>query len=849
MEIKLPELSYVALVGASSVGKSTFAKKHFLPSEVISSDYCRALVSDDENSMEATDDAFDVLNYIVGKRLKRGKLTVIDATNVQPHARQPIVALARQYHCLPVAIVLDLPLNTLKARHAERTDRDFGNHVIPKQYKTLKRTINRLRKEGFSQVYILDNEEDIANVTITRVPLWNNKKHEKAPFDIIGDIHGCFDELVELLEKLGYTVQRKADTFEVIPPEGRRAIFVGDLVDRGNNSPDVLRLVMSMVEAGTGFCVAGNHDAKLLKKLNGRNVQVKHGLAETLEQLEKESEEFVESVKVFLRKLISHYVLDGGRLVVAHAGLREDMQGRGSGAVRSFCLYGETTGEIDEFGLPVRYNWASEYRGKAMVVYGHTPIPDPEWLNNTINVDTGCVFGGRLTALRYPERELVSVEAKKVYAEPAKPLHLSGNQLSAQQAHDHLLDIADVTGKRRIQTKLGRSISIREENSIAALEVMTRFGVHPKWMVYLPPTMSPTETSALPDYLEHPAEAFAYYAKKGIQKIICEEKHMGSRAVIVLCKNEDVAKERFGLVKPTLGMCYTRTGRPFFKDESLHQNILIRLNEAMHKSDLWSTLNTDWVVLDCEIMPWTLKAQSLISQQYASVGVSGTLALKETIDTLKIAQQRGLSVDNLLEEYSMRNETIDLYKNSYRNYTQTVNSIDDIRIAPFHILASEGAVHTDKNHEWHMTTIHHLCESDEKLLFPTNYKIIDLQNNTEINDAIDWWVKMTENGGEGMVVKPYDFLAYEDGKLLQPAIKCRGKEYLRIIYGADYTLEKNLKRLKKRNLGRKRSMAMREFALGVEALERFVKNAPLRQVHECVFGVLALESEAVDPRL
>ncbi len=190
----------------------------------------------------------------------------------------------------------------------------------------------------------------------------------------------------------------------------------------------------------------GNHDVKLMRKLRGRDVQIAHGLANSLEQLEKESPEFCEEVSQFVDDLVSHYVRDDGKLVVAHAGMKEEMQGRGSGKVRDFALYGETTGETDEFGLPVRCNWAAEYRGKAMVVYGHTPVPQPDWLNRTINIDTGCVFGGSLTALRYPEKELVSVPAHAVYARPVKALKPDAANtpaLSSQQVYDDLLEIED----------------------------------------------------------------------------------------------------------------------------------------------------------------------------------------------------------------------------------------------------------------------------------------------------------------------------------------------------------------------------------------------------------------------
>jgi len=307
---------------------------------------------------------------------------------------------------------------------------------------------------------------------------------------------------------------------------------------------------MGMVEAGTALCVPGNHDMKLLQKLRGKDVKMAHGLADSVAQLETEPPEFKSKVAEFLDGLISHYVLDEGKLVVAHAGMKEEMQGRGSGAIRSFALFGETTGETDEFGLPVRYNWAADYRGKAMVVYGHTPIAEPQWLNRTVNIDTGCVFGGKLTALRYPEKEFLSVPALRTYYEPAKPLASAEptTALSQQHEQDDVLDIDDVFGKRIVETRLHGNLTIREENAIAALEVMSRFASNPKWLIYLPPTMSPSETTKQAGLLEHPAEAFAYYRKEHVEKVICEQKHMGSRAVVIVCRDRDAALLRFGVV-------------------------------------------------------------------------------------------------------------------------------------------------------------------------------------------------------------------------------------------------------------------------------------------------------------
>ncbi|MBI3221225.1 MAG: polynucleotide kinase-phosphatase [Bacteroidetes bacterium] len=856
-EIKIPELSLVVLVGISGSGKSSFAKKHFKETEVLSSDKCRGIVSDDENNQAATDDAFDVLNYIASKRLKNGLLTVIDATNVQAEARKPLVQLAKSFHCLPVAIVLNVPERVCEDRNAKRPDRNFGKHVISQQRSQLRRSIKDLKREGFRHIYILDSVEEIESITaIKREKLYSDKKEDTGPFDIIGDVHGCFTELTSLLTTLGYTIQEAENDsthhgFNVQAPEGRKVIFLGDLVDRGPDSPSVLKLVMSMVNNQTAYCVPGNHDMKLHKYLSGKDVQLKHGLALTVEQLKNEHPHFINQVKEFLYSLVSHYVLDGGKLVVAHAGLKEEMHGRGSGAVRSFCMYGETTGETDEFGLPVRFNWASEYRGKPIVVYGHTPVPQAQWLNRTIDIDTGCVFGGKLTALRYPEQELVSVDALQVYTEPVRPLNWDATKaLSQQQEHDDVLDVADVIGKRIITTRLRNNITVREENSIAALEVMSRFAINPKWLIYLPPTMSPSETSALNDYLEHPIEALNYFKSQGVDKVVCEEKHMGSRAILVIGKDEEAIRTRFGIENEGIGVCYTRTGRNFFTDSELEKQFIDRVNKALTSADFWTRFQTDWVCLDAELMPWSAKAQALLKDQYASVGAAASAALTHVMDVLTETTARNLGgLDELQKRFAAKKEMMADYTTAYRNYCWPVNSVDDYKLAQFHILATEGAVHVDKDHVWHMNEISLLCAHDPQWLMATPYHVVDLNDQTAVDATIQWWTELTDKGGEGMVIKPYQFITTGKKGLVQPAIKCRGREYLRIIYGPEYTAPENSVRLKNRGLSGKRSLALREFALGVESLERFVKKEPLRKVHECVFAVLALESEEIDPRL
>jgi protein phosphatase len=854
VNITIPELSLVVLIGPSGCGKSTFARTFFKPTEILSSDFCRGLVSDSENDQTATKEAFEVLHFIARKRLAAGRLTTIDATNVQPESRKPLVALAREYHVLPVALVFNFAEKLCQERNRTRPDRDFGPHVVRNQAQQMRRSLRGLEREGFRHVHIFEKPEDLEGLAIERQPLWNNLRHEHGPFDIIGDVHGCLDELLSLLAQLGYIVERQANSFNVTPPNGRKAIFVGDLVDRGPKIPETLRLVMAMVGAGTALCVPGNHDMKLLRKLRGKDVQITHGLADSLAQLEPEPPEFKKQVSDFIDDMVSHYVLDDGKLVVAHAGMKEEMQGRGSGAVRSFALFGETTGETDEFGLPVRYNWAADYRGRAMVVYGHTPVAQPEWLNRTINIDTGCVFGGKLTALRYPEKELVSIPSVRQYYAPAKPFlpaeaETGTPRLTHQQELEDLLDIDDVIGKRIVETRLHGNLTIREENAIAALEVMSRFAANPKWLIYLPPTMSPSETTEQPGLLEHPAEAFGYFRKERVERVVCEQKYMGSRAVVIVCRDRDAAVRRFGVAEDQIGVCYTRTGRRFFNEDVLEREFLDRINKAIGVSGLWDELGTDWLCLDCELMPWSAKAQELLRQQYAPTGAAARAGLRQSVASLMLASERLDDAKSLLAWYREREEMAGKYVQAYRRYCWPVHALADLRLAPFHILASEKAVHSDKDHVWHMQMASRLSQADSELILATPYKVIDLEQPASEAEGIAWWEELTASGGEGMVVKAMSFLAQGRRGLIQPAIKCRGREYLRIIYGPEYTAPQHLERLRARGLSTKRSLAMREFAIGMEGLQRFIEREPLRRVHECVFGVLALESEPVDPRL
>lgn len=850
--VTLPELCLVVLVGVSGSGKSTFAAENFGPFETLSSDFCRGLVADDENDQSASAEAFDVLHYIAGKRLAAGRLTVVDATNTQPMARKQLVGLARAHDVLPVAIVLDVPESVAVARNSSRPDRDFGAHVVRRQHEQLRRSLRGLGKEGFRKVHVLRGAREIESATVVREKLLNDLRDQTGPFDVIGDVHGCRSELETLLGRLGYGVVRDATgrPVDAAHPDGRRVVFVGDLVDRGPDSPGVLRLAMGMAGAGHALAVPGNHENKLVRALKGSKVQVSHGLAETLTQLEAETPEFRAEVQAFCYDLVSHLVLDGGELVVAHAGLKEAYHGRASGRVRSFALYGDTTGETDEFGLPVRYPWADDYRGRAMVLYGHTPTPEPEWVNNTLCLDTGCVFGGRLTALRYPEREIVSVPAERVWYEPVKPFP-TGDAIGAGRTTGRgpdVLDITDVCGRRVVETADHGRVTVREESAAGALEVMSRFALDPRWLLYLPPTMSPSATSRLPSFLEHPTEAFAGYRSEGVTELICEEKHMGSRAVLLVCRDAATARARFGAEAGVTGAIHTRTGRPFF-DPALTEGVLGRLRAALDTAGIWDELDASFVLIDAELLPWSLKAEGLLRNHYASVGAAARSSLPAAVAGLTRAAARGIDVVELLDRTTARTRNAEAFTAVYRQHVWTTDGVQGIEVAPFQVLATDCATYETRDHSWHLDIADRLVAADSGLVRPTRRILVDAASEKSVAAGARWWEELTEAGGEGMVVKPHANLTRAGKGLAQPGVKVRGREYLRIIYGPDYIDPVNLDRLRQRNLGHKRSMALREYALGLESLRRTVGKEPLWRVHEPVFAVLAMESEPVDPRL
>ncbi|WP_141431101.1 polynucleotide kinase-phosphatase [Bacillus sp. 03113] len=865
-EILLPHAGIILLIGPSNSGKTTFLKTWIgqgilKPSEVVSSDQFRLLVGDtdfidwsnrpkDEGDILLNDyqlisqKAFEAMDSMIETRAQLGKLTIIDATHLYSEDRKRYIELAHKLHVPSMAIVFDIPEEILLKRDANR-DFPRGKRRVKQQAQTFLKNKRFIKKEGFRSLYIVRHDE-VEQIQLSRK--MNPLEVEVGPgVDFIGDVHACFDELIKLLDQLGYAPNQDG---LFIHPEGRKFVSVGDVMSRGPRSLDSMIFFKKHVDAGLAYMIDSNHGWKIARWLEGRNVTLSHGDEKIAEEFKQYLEAFGEEkafqlkneLKDFLLNAPSHYVFvkNGVRVVVVtHAGIRDDYIGKQSRIISDFTRYGDTDG-FDERGKPVRKDWYTGHERKELIIWGHDPKPQPLIINNTINIDQGVVFGGRLTAFRYPEKEFLFVKAKRDYS------GVQDNPLKEwEEKRFNPPNIARFINGYSVLTEQYGEIKVQEGVVKSVIDSVSHLTVPIEELIYIPPTMSPTpEPSKLDNYLEHPQEAFEYYRSNGIQTMVVEKKHMGSRGILLLFKDSDAAIEYIG--RPTLGTIYTRTGRPFFSKE-IEEELTRKLNEDLHRYSYFEKYQTDFILLDAEILPWNLKAKELISTQYAHVAEIAMMDRTKLKEKLEKALNHNKGVSEWLDEITSKLQNVHVFREVFQKYCWNTEGIKGIQIAPFHLLAHSGKTFFDQSHLWHMERNREFSLLSN-LFIETEFMVVS--DETTMQEAISWWTSITEDGHEGFVVKPETFISRnEKGKLLQPAIKVRGRKYLHIIYGIDYLLPENLKRLKERNVGKKQRHALMEFALGMEGVERYVNKDSIERIHECVLATLALEADPVDPRL
>nr|WP_209972605.1 polynucleotide kinase-phosphatase [Paenibacillus eucommiae] len=863
--IRLPHAGIVVLVGPSNSGKTTLLQRMIdqgtlMQTEVVSSDQFRILVGDEvfmdwrnRPKQEAdvvyneyqliSDKAFAAMDMIVGMRCRVGKLTVVDATHLHAEDRKKYVDMAAKYHVSVMAIALDVAEDELLRRDESR-DNPRGRQRVKQQVQIFKRSVRGLKEEGFASSYMIKGEQvdQLAFIRKENPVLFE----VEAGIDIIGDIHGCYQEMLELVNKLGY--QSDEDGYYK-HPNGRKLVSVGDVMSRGPQSILAIEFWRSHVEAGLAYMVDSNHGWKIARYLDGKNVSLGHGderMAAELAQYERDhGKDSAEKLKAGMRQFLlaapSHLVFcrNGVRqVVVAHAGIRDSFIGKQSKSIQDYCRYGDTAG-MDDQGKPIRKDWFIEHESGELIVWGHDPRPQPTIIKHTVNIDQGVVFGGQLTAYRYPEKEFVSVSAVMNYSgDPDNPL------LKWERKRFSPPNLRKFIEGYTVLTEPYGEISVRGEFVKAAVDSVSHYTVPIEELVYIPPTMSPPpRVSDKDDYLEHPGEAFSYYRSKGVMTMVAEKKHMGSRAILLLFRDREAAVKYVG--REMLGAIYTRTGRHFF-DSSLEEEILQRLNNDLQRAQYFNKHQTDFILLDAEIVPWNLKARELIASQYAHVAEAAIMDRKYIMEKLQMAHAAGRDVQDWIGEFGQKLDNAELFEQAFQKYCWDTNGLQGIQIAPFHTLAHSTEAFFDKSHVWHMQKNSEFAACSE-MFIETEYRVIT--DETSEQEVIRWWEEMTEDGHEGIVVKPETFVMKHQNRLIQPGIKVRGRKYLHIIYGIDYLMPENLKRLKQRKTGKKERHALMEFALSVESVERFVWNEPVERIHECVLAVLSLESDPVDPRL
>lgn len=858
--ITLPNAGVVLLVGPSGSGKTTLLQNlvdrgQIKDSEILSSDKYRKIVADQEyNSVESTDnkmaqilfeqyqriskEAFELLELTLEARCRLNKCSFIDATNINSDDRKKMISIAHRHHLPISAIVLDIDLDTLLMRDNERVF-PRGSKRIKQQMKRFQYHKRYLKTEGYHQLHMIKELNHSVEIErMDEVPPID----VGAGIDIIGDIHGCYTELLQLLEKLGYEENEQG---LYTHPLGRKLLSLGDIMSRGPRSLETLLFFKNHVNNNLAYMIDSNHGWKIYRWLKGNQVTLQHGDELTAKEInqwlatysEEEQKRLKDEFIQFLGDAPAHYIIeDKGvpMLVCTHAGIKDEYIGKKSQQISDYCRYGESSSRMKD-GIPIRGEWYHHHTGHMTIIWGHDPRPYPTTINSTINIDQGVVFGGKLTAYRYPEKSFVAVDALKNYN------GIEHNPIIEWKSKRLLPpNIQALIEGFRIQMEEFEDVSVKGKYVKPVIGSLSTADTHFGQLVYLPPTMSPVPIpSQLPDYLEHPIEAFKYYRDNGVNQLIVEKKHMGSRGILLIFKNEEVALNYTGI--SNLGAIYSRSGKRFFKKD-IEERILTVIQSSLKENDYFDKYETDFVLLDCEIMPWNLKAQDLINKQYELVAESAILDRKILVQALN----ESMVENQWLKENEEKLERAESFQKVYEKYCWEVSDIDRIVIAPFHILAHSGRVYHENPHTWHMTHVEELSNICS-IFRRTEYLLIE--GESDWKQVINWWKEITEEGHEGMVVKPNQFTVWEKGKLLQPALKVRGRKYLQIIYGIDYLEEKYLERLKKRNTKRKQKLALQEFSLGIEALNRFVKQEEIGRIHECIVAILALEGDEVDPRL
>lgn len=887
----LPDPSIVGITGSSSDSRIEILNRFFKIEEIISMDELSRWIPDDpwiqdHNKPEQVESIFF---SIIEQRLKRNLMTALDIHGRGRPFRNQFIQLAKKYHFTPTLIRL---LSDAEASR-ELDQEDF---------------FKARRQEGFRVIYQI-NKDEFQDWRPSRRTSPTMRPDVEGAFDIIGDVHGCMDELLALTHRLGYRWTGNPLTlnpdFNWINPPGRRLFFVGDLVDKGPNSLEALSLVMRLTETGQSFCVPGNHDYKLARALGGmvfKKSDPDHEAA--LQQVRAAGPKFAEKARTWIESLPSHYFLDAGRLVVSHAGSKRSHHGRDSNRILDFALYGATTGKTDSHGLPERLNWALDYHGETLVVHGHTPVEEPKWVNESVNIDTGCVYGGHLTALRYPERELVSEPARHEYSISRRPLPLnvsllnqmesapsanlksnplrpstasdprSGNPSNSlnfqthkkqnQHTSNEKLGWTDFQNLKVVETSTRGDVILREEEVKAAVHFLKSTQCWPWRIPFLAPGISaPDPCQDINSAgLESPATAFTYYRNNRVQEVLCVPTAYEPPFILALARDSSEAVERLGSQAGEVGIGFPVCGLLQTSDTpspAEMSSLLKRIHRNLSEENFWERSQSDVAIFECSLTSHSVQAAETKmkpkplqhSNSMSQIVSAGMIDTNNILEKLERATEHGTDWHFLTQSYLKSKRSLTEFTDWISKAQKTTNGTELIQVRNFQLLATQKKTFINQHYSAgaQILKLEQLAERDSELFIQPSSFLLDLHDVNACSSAVNLWEEHTREGMIGWVIRPAQGAQKGRRGWVQPALKCRGDMALKCIFGLNMSREAMNQSIQKNSLAARRSQVAREWALSLEALHRWTRQEPDWRIQECMVGILAVKCEPTDARL
>lgn len=829
MTFSFPQFGALAILAPSAFPVADWARRHFPAHELLDPADCQALLGTTEP--HPSTDAYTLAAQAFEMRVKAGRATVFLRAPLEQTARNFLRSASRKANAKLYYLSIDLPEADLRTLVPA-----YDREAWAREAAQIAQNLLFLDKEGIAGHLSITRIADLEALEFSRPPLPCDRRSLSGPFDLIGSVHGCLAELRALLGELGYV----SDPATQLPrhPKGRIPVFLGDDGAQGPHGLACLQLIQAMCDAGLAYAVIGNQDRRLLEVLRESPEADPDALAPWWAAASPEDRQ---AILAWTAQVPSHLVLDGGRLVAVHGGIRPDMIGRDTPPITAFCTYGSTPGEHALVQSRALADWAAELPEGVTVVFSHQPVVDVQDAGSHVAIDTACLYGGRLSAFRYPERSVVSVPAAKAYA-PAEWPEATVQETKAKSELDRWeLPVSLLNGEFLVQTAAGYSFSVTNTQFAATVELLQMETVSPRWLIYLPPSMSPPQPATEPGHLEHPHEAFSYYEKKGQTHVVVQEKCAGRRAVVVICRDAAAARKHFGAQDDRIGVVYSRYGRPLLTDPADERELLSQLQAGAEAAGLWEALKTDWLCLEGQLSG--AQFQPGQSEEQARIAAGVAAAWPTTLNMLQGTKATDPDFLALRARMQARGALVERLAGLCAAEARATTWF----FTPYHLLAAQSGTFFHQPHAWHTAQLSAFSQGHPTRVRALRSEVLDLQDHDHRRSLVAWWQELSEAGAPGIIVKPVTLELFVNHEYLQPAMKVRGREALRMVYGPFYTEHDLLAHHRTRSLKERRELVIRHFVLGKEALTRFVAGQPHAEVLQIITTHLAISTMDGNP--